>query len=182
MADPSDLIYLEAASVCAAIAAFTDVRARRIPNWLTGPGFLLGLALHLAFGGVRQAAFALVAGLFAGTFFFLFFIAGGMGAGDVKLIAAIGCLAGPQSIGNVLIATVLLGAIGAIVVALSAGRFRETLANSCAVFLHHRDHGLGPHPELNVRNDSMLRLPYALPIAGGCLSALFLLLSGGAIQ
>lgn len=168
------LIYVEAALLCAGVAAVTDLRSRRIPNWLTGPSFVLGLLLHLAFSGPSQAGWALLAGVIAGSLFLLLFVAGGMGAGDVKLMAAVGCLVGIGSVRDVLLATVLLGALLAIVLAASRGKLRETLGNAFTLLGHHQAHGLAVHPELNVLNRSLLRLPYAVPIAGGCLVTLLL--------
>ncbi len=179
MAGSPELIYLESACACAALAAVTDLQSRRIPNWLTAPGALLGLALHLALGGPRAAGSALLAGLMGGSLFVLFFVAGGMGGGDVKLIAAIGCLGGLHPLRSILILTALLGALAAVVAAIASGRLRETLTNVGALLAHHQEHGLRTHPELNTRNSSMLRIPYALPIAGACLVTLVLTLHGG---
>ena len=67
-----DLIYLPSACVCAAIAAGTDLQSRRIPNWLTGPGVLLGLVLHCVFGGLRGAGLSLVSALISGGIFIAF--------------------------------------------------------------------------------------------------------------
>lgn len=180
MTGSPDLIYMESALLCAALAAVTDLRSRRIPNWLTGSGILAGLALHLGLGGVRDSGSALLAGLIAGGIFLLFFLAGGMGAGDVKLMAAIGCLGGLHSVRSLLLLTAILGAVAAIVAALASGRLAETVRNVRMLLAHHSEHGLGtPHAELNVRNNTMLRLPYAIPIAGACLLTLGLTLHGG---
>ena len=103
--------YLGAALVCASIGGLTDGRCRRIPNWLTAPSILLGLMLHLVLGGWRDMAASAVAGLLAGGIFLLFFLAGGMGGGDVKLITAVCCLAGISQTVCILIATSLLGGV-----------------------------------------------------------------------
>ena len=62
----------------------------------------------------------------------------------------------------------------AIGLALLRGRLKETLFNVAALTAHHRESGLTPHPELNVENASMLRLPYGLAIAAGCSITFFL--------
>jgi len=161
--------YLTAALACASIASLYDLRTRRIPNKLTLPAILCGLLLHLFRGGPAEMGMAAVAGLIAGGVFLLFFLAGGMGAGDVKLMTAVGCLAGTKSIADVLIATVLIGAVMGIALALYRGKLRQILMNVFTLVQHHRVAGLEAHPELNVRNPASLRLPYALPIAAGCL-------------
>jgi prepilin peptidase CpaA len=169
--------YMEAALVCASIASLYDLRTRRIPNKLTLPAILFGLALHLVRGGPVELGLSALAGLIAGGVFLLFFLAGGMGAGDVKLMTAVGCLLGTGHIKDVLISTVLIGAVMGIALAIYRGRFLQTLGNVFTLVQHHRVSGLAEHPELNVRNPTSLRLPYALPIAAGCLIT-FLLASG----
>jgi prepilin peptidase CpaA len=165
------MIYSGAALLCAGIAAVHDLKDRRIPNRLTGPAILAGLVLHLFLGGFSQMAWSLLAGLIAGGIFLLFYVAGGMGAGDVKLMTAIGCLSGISSIRTVLLATVIIGGIFALALAAYRGKTQQTLANVATLLEHHQTHGVQAHPELNVANQSALRLPYALPIALGCLWA-----------
>ncbi len=79
----------------AAAAAIWDLRTKRIPNWLTYPAIVLGLALNLALSGYAGLGASLL-GTAAGTaLLFVPFALGGMGAGDVKMLAAVGALAGP---------------------------------------------------------------------------------------
>jgi len=165
----TETTYLLTALACASIGSLHDLRTRRIPNILTGPAILFGLLLHLALGGPIQLGLSAIAGLAAGGIFLLFFVAGGMGAGDVKLMTAVGCLAGTAYIQEVLLATVFVGAAMGIALALRRGQLRQTLANVLTLARHHGAEGLATHPELNVRNPAVLRLPYALPIAAGCL-------------
>ena len=180
MAWSGEILYMECALLCAGVAAFTDLRSRRIPNWLTGPALLGGLLLHLAIGGPLQALWALLSGFIAGAVFLVFFLAGGMGAGDVKLISALATIAGLASVRDLLLSTVIAGALFALVFAALRGQLRHTLRNVVTLIGHHQTHGLEPHAELNVRNGSNLRLPYALPIAAGCGVTLCLQLYQGA--
>ncbi len=89
---------------------------------------------------------ALAGGLICGIVFLLFYLAGGMGAGDVKLIAAVGCLAGLSNAGYVLVLTALSGGVMAIGLALIRGRLKETLFNVGTLTVHHKQSGLKPHP------------------------------------
>lgn len=176
MTDPfliSSIIRIAAIS-CGTMGALTDLRSRRIPNWLTGPAMLLGIILHLLAGGWKGGASALLALLFCGGIFLFFFLAGGMGAGDVKLIAAEASLLGLPSSGSLLLYTVLCGGVLGLGLAVQRGRLRNTLANVLRLTLHHGRNGLQPHPELNVLNQSTLRLPYGVAIALGCLLTLYL--------
>ena len=169
-----ELVYPIAASVCALVGAAFDVKSRRIPNKLTGPSLLFGLALHLTLGGWHGLLNCVAAGLICGGVFLVFYLAGGMGAGDVKLITAVGCLAGLSNTAYLLVLTALAGGVMAIGLALMRGRLKETLMNVGALANHHKNEGLTAHPELNVRNASTLRLPYGLAIAAGCTITLYL--------
>lgn len=174
MAINIETTYIAAALACASIGSKHDLQSRRIPNLLTGPAILCGLLLHLILGGPVQLGLSALAGLMAGGVFLVFFVAGGMGAGDVKLMTAVGCLAGTAFIKDIVVGTVLLGALMGVALALYRGQLRQMLTNVITLVQHHSAEGLKTHPELNVRNPTVLRLPYALPIAAGCLVTLLM--------
>jgi prepilin peptidase CpaA len=167
------LTYPATATACALVASVFDVKSRRIPNVLTVPAFVLGLTLHLILGGWRQLLSSLAAGIICGLIFLVFYIAGGMGAGDVKLIMAVGCIAGMSHIAYLLVLTAISGGVMAIVLALARGKFQETIMNIGELASHHGHRGLQPHPDLNLENAQTLRLPYALAIAGGSILTLY---------
>lgn len=169
-----EAIYPIAAALCAFAGAVFDVRSRRIPNFITGPALLFGLLLHAEVGGWRDMFSALAAGLICGAVFLIFYLAGGMGAGDVKLIAAVGCIAGMPSVAYLLVLTALAGGVMGIGMAVVRGQLKATLLNVGSLASHHGRQGLQPHPELNVLNASTLRLPYAVAIAAGCFMTLYL--------
>jgi prepilin peptidase CpaA len=78
-----------------AIGVITDLGWSRIPNWLTFPAMVAGITAHSWSNGVEGAVFAVV-GLTVGLGVFLvLYLMGSMGAGDVKLLAAVGTLVGP---------------------------------------------------------------------------------------
>src|SRR5215470_8842197 len=92
-----------------AVATYTDLRSRKIPNWLVLPfaiaGFALSGWLHGLHGIVQSAeGFAIGASLFG-----LLSLMGGMGMGDVKLCAALGAWIGPW---QMLVALVMTGIVG----------------------------------------------------------------------
>jgi prepilin peptidase CpaA len=167
------LAYPAAATACALVGSVFDVKSRRIPNFVTMPAFLFGLALHLALGGWRQLLSSLAAGLICAAVFLVFYIAGGMGAGDVKLILAVGCIAGLSHVAYLLVLTALSGGVMAIVWAVARGQLQQTIMNVGELASHHRHAGLQPHPDLNLKNAATLRLPYALAIAGGSILTLY---------
>lgn len=167
-----DTIYALAALACASAGALCDIRTRRIPNSVTATGIVVGLVLHAGLGGWRSLIGAATAGVLAGFVFLLFYLAGGMGAGDVKLMAAVCCLAGLDAVAAILLSTALLGGLLAVSLALVRHRLKDTLANLGRLTLHHPAAGLRPHPELNLDNPGTLRLPYGLAIAAGAASSL----------
>lgn len=174
----TETVYLGAAAVCALSGAICDLRCRRIPNWLTGSAILLALVLHPVLGGWRSIASAVLAGLVAGGTFLVFYLAGGMGGGDVKLMTAVGCCAGLNHVAGILIATAIAGGVFALALALVAGQLKQTLCNVGQLLLHHGSVGLQPHPDRNVQNPRLLRLPYGIAIgAGAAMTLLGALLS-----
>ncbi len=170
----SQFVFPAAATACALLGAAFDIKSRRIPNFITGPAILAGLLLHLSLEGWHGLFNSLSAGLLCGMIFLIFYLAGGMGAGDVKLITAAGCLAGFANVGYLLILTSIAGGVMGILVALLRGKLKSTLENVRMLFTHHRYQGLNPHPELNVRNNATIRLPYGVAIAAGCCLTLIL--------
>lgn len=109
-------------TIACAVASFTDVRERRVPNWLTFPTF--GLALILAItGGWQHFGIAL---LIAAGFLALGLALqsnGILGGGDVKLLIAIGVLVGYPNCVALLLYTGVAGGLLALAVALRKGRF-----------------------------------------------------------
>lgn len=92
------------------VAAWFDLRSQIIPNWLTGSAVLLGLGLAFIPGGVTPQAAAL--GMFAGGgLFLLFWLFHVVGAGDVKLVAAVGALVGWPMTWEVIFFTALAGGL-----------------------------------------------------------------------
>ncbi len=153
-----------------AAAAF-DLRTRRIPNWLCATGLLSGFACQIAlfkWTGAREAA--LGAGL-ALLIYIPLFALRAVGGGDVKLMAAVGSLAGPKSwIAIFLITAIVGGAIALFMIAVR-GRFAHTLRNM-GTLLTEVAHLRAPHrvePELDVSSAQGLRLPHGCTIAAGAL-------------
>lgn len=112
------------------VATVVDLRTRRIPNVLTGTmaGAGLGLAAF-GFGGISVAAALL--GCLVGLLLMLPGHAlGATGAGDVKLMAAVGSLLGPLAVVNAVLFTAVAGGVLAVAVALQRRRLGTTLAGT----------------------------------------------------
>src|SRR5215471_9472491 len=106
-----DYILLSLALALAFTAAFFDVKQRRIPNWLTYPGMVSGLVLRGFLFGWKGLIGAVEGFLLLGGIMFLFYAVRAMGAGDVKLMAAVGSLVGPTHGFVVLLATAICGGV-----------------------------------------------------------------------
>ena len=152
-------------------AAIYDFRFRRIPNWLNLSGFVLGIGLNtLLFA--QHGLVAAVLGTLISLFIYVpMYLVRAMGAGDVKLMAAIGALAGPQHWLWILLYTALAGGAIAIAVASARGRLQRTVANTGLVLNHfmHFESPATHNEELDVRSRRALRLPHAVAIACGSL-------------
>lgn len=93
------MVWLLTLSLAVGIAATVeDLWRRRVSNWLSGGGLLAGLAAHSLLAGLAGAADALLGALFGFAIFLIFFLLGGMGGGDVKLMAAFGAILGSDQI------------------------------------------------------------------------------------
>ena len=155
-------------------ATGADFRTRRIPNSLTFGATVLALLFFLATGGVKAFASSL-AGMGIGLMLFLpFYLLGGMGAGDVKLLAAFGAWLGPWRIVWTALYGAVAGGVLALVLALGSGYLREALRNLWGLFAFWRAAGMQPHPELTLAQAKGPRLAYALPITIGMVAALWL--------
>jgi prepilin peptidase CpaA len=156
------------------LACLTDLRSRRIPNVLTLSAAAAAVLFHLATGGWSAAAWS-VAGLVLGALlFFPMFALRGMGAGDVKLLAAIGAWLGPGQVAAVALATSIAGGAIAVVVALAHGYLRSALTNLYFVLAHWRVAGVRPLPAVTLDHGNGPRLAYAVPIAIGTVVTLWL--------
>ena len=160
------IIYL-AAIMIAGIACITDLRFRRISNRLVLTGVCFGAALNLLFGGWAALGWSLLGGLLGLALFLPFFALGGMGAGDVKLLACLGCILGPKDLMAVALVGALVGGLMALVFAAASGRLLSTLKGCLALVTFWLAGGLKPSPVLNLDSPDTLKIPYAVPVAAG---------------
>lgn len=157
----------------AVVATITDLRSRRVPNWLSLPFLAAGLVVSgwlYGWHGIGQSTAG--AGLGLLIFGFLFWM-GGMGAGDVKLCAAIGAWIGP---GQLLIALVLIGVAGGVMVicwAAFGGFLAELFQGTGEMALGWTKRKAGSASEKRVGEGLGRKMPYAPAIAIGTLISFF---------
>lgn len=152
---------------CVITGAIWDVATRRIPNWLTYGALCAGLAFRACFGGWHGVWYGLAGALLGGGIFFIFFLVHGMGAGDVKLMAAIGCLAGLGQVVMIVLSSAIAGGVLALVFMLLHKRVGRTVRNLWELIRYHLLFGAQSHPQINLQNPEAIRMPYALAIAAG---------------
>ena len=154
----TSLVNLSLVALLLAASAH-DLAARKIPNRLLLAGLACALLLHLASGAplVRLADAALGFGL-AMLLFLPMYAAGGMAAGDVKLMATVGAFTGPGLAFQICLATCCIGGLMALGLILMKGKVRATIANLRAL--------LGPL-FLRLLGVPMVAEPLAGPSVGG---------------
>jgi len=156
------------------IAVVWDVASRRIPNLLTFGAALAAFAAHASFAGWSGLGTSLLGWVVGVALFFPVFALGGMGAGDVKLLGAIGAWLGAASVIWVGLFTGIAGGILAVVVALFTGYLKQALRNVWGLLLYWRVAGLRPQPELTLHaGPNAPRLAYAVPMLAGLMVTLW---------
>ena len=157
------------------VAAVTDVRSRRIPNWLTLSGVVAGILLNWFLNVDRFNWRTALLGMgLAFLVYFPLYLLRGMGAGDVKLMAAIGALVGPANWFAIFILSNVLGGVAAVVLLLSRGRLWGTFRN-VGYMLNELLHFRPPYlkrEELDVKSPKAATMPHGLAIAFGSLAFL----------
>jgi prepilin peptidase CpaA len=163
------------------VAAVYDMRYRRIPNWLTVSGVVAGLALNawLAPDGNawRGLLFSLKGlGLGFGLYFVLHLLRA-MGAGDVKLMAAVGAMVGWEDWFGIFLITAIAGGITGLMLAVARGRLKNTVFNVGFILSEFKS-GRPAYlmrEDLDVKSSKALRQPHGAVIALG--TVLFLVLA-----
>lgn len=157
-----------------AVATFTDLRSRRIPNWLVLPFMAAGIAVSIwlqGWSGLGQSLGGLGLGLL--LFGFLAWM-GGMGMGDVKLCAAVGAWIGPRQLLFALVVTGLVGGVMAIGWAVAGGFLGELFTGTGNLVLGWGKRGLRGDPPMTLSNPKARKMPYAPAIAIGTLVSFFM--------
>lgn len=150
--------------IVALLAGFTDWRWRRIPNWLTVPAAAAGLAVNSAawhWAGLKSSAEGLGLGL---LLLFPFVLIRALGAGDWKLVGALGTLLGPHELLVVLFVAVLIAGVMALVLVIYKHRFGEMLRNMGRL-LFALATGHPGHPTVSLDNPESLKVPFGVAVA-----------------
>lgn len=145
-------------------AGALDWRYRRIPNWLTLPGLLAGIAVNTAASGWPGAKASLLGASFGLLVLLPFVLIRALGAGDWKLIGALGACLGTARLIEVLFGSMLVAGVMALGAIVYKGRARESLRNMA--------HMLGsfaclrlPGPAVSLDNPESVKIPFGVAVA-----------------
>lgn len=147
------------------LAAWTDWRSRRIPNWLTLPGLAVGVAINSYAHGWQGTKISLEGAALALILLLPVVMLRGLGAGDWKLMGAVGAFAGPTLFVVILTASVLVAGAMAIVQMIRARRVRKTLRNLVVLVHGFFVFGLRPNPNISLDDPKSLKLPFGVATA-----------------
>lgn len=179
------IVHWDIALVSAVLifAAYIDGKQLKVPNWITFPMVLTGLLYHSVANGWSGFNASLM-GVGCGLLCLLpLYSIGGMGAGDVKLMAGIGAWLGVTTTWNSFLATVVVGAVMAVVMVVWSGRIQHhvtqfmhiafeivTIRDPKKLFVIAKD-----------RKPTMFLLPYGIPICIGSIMYFAYAISSGLI-
>ncbi|MBW6521766.1 MAG: A24 family peptidase [Desulfoarculaceae bacterium] len=164
------------------ISSVTDLRQRRIPNLVTGPTIVLALITYCFINGLEGFLFSLGGLAFGLAVFALPYLMGGMGAGDVKLMGAVGAVLGFGQTFVALLFIAIVGGVMALGMMLYRGTLKQTLLKIFVSFLF-----LGAHKDASLlkvdkNEQTQAGIPYALAITSGvCLFFIYLLINKEAL-
>lgn len=155
-----DVVASIIATAAVTLAAVVDVRSRRIPNWLTAGLVASGIFLGLWRNGGAGVSMALAGAVFGLAMLLPFYAMGVIGAGDVKLLAGLGAMMGPQVLVTIAIYAALAGGLISIIILAKTGRLLVVLNE---IFIEHRPPSRGG-----------AKAPYGVALASGMYLTLLL--------
>jgi prepilin peptidase CpaA len=157
-------VLLVGAVVLASIAAWTDLRSRRIPNWLTVPAAIIGLAASTILGGwsgLRASLLGIALGL---VLLLPFVLLRSLGAGDWKLAGALGAFVGHEKLIDLLLGSVLIAGVMALALVIYKRRLGQTVRNIGHIFVSLITFRL-PGDRVSLDNPQSLKIPYGVALA-----------------
>jgi len=148
----------------ALIAGWTDWRSRRIPNWLTIPGFLIGIGANVLASGMLGLKTSLVGAGLGLLVLLPFVFLRSLGAGDWKLAGALGAFVGWGVLVDLLMGSVLVAGVMALGLVIYKRKFMETMRNIGRIFSSLIMFRM-PAAEISLDNPQSLKVPYGVALA-----------------
>lgn len=157
-------MILAGAVLLSAAAGWTDLRSRRIPNWLTVPGLALGVASNALLGGWSGLKASLLGAGLGLLLLLPFVLLRSLGAGDWKLAGALGAFAGPGLLVDLLLGSVFVAGVMALALVIYKGRFLQTMRNIGHILISLVTLRM-PGPQTSLDNPESLKVPYGVALA-----------------
>src|SRR6478672_9554450 len=166
-------IFQGIALAAAVVAAVWDLSTRRIPNFLTFGAAAAAIIVRTTLEGWGGAGSSIAGWAVGVVLFFPIFALGGMGAGDVKLLGAIGAWVGPLGAVWVALFSSIAGGVMALLVSAFTGYFRQAFVNVWVLLMDWRTSGPRPVANMTLATNRGPRLAYAVPVLAGLMLALW---------
>lgn len=162
-------------------ASWIDYAQRRVPNWLNAAlaaAGLLAQGVYFGWAGVGTGLLGLLVGF---ALLIVPWLMHGMGAGDVKLLMAIGCWLGPWLTLLSFAAGAIIGGLAAVVMIVSTGRTVHALANMQTIMTKMRrlETAFGEFGGARTFGVTSQLLPYGVPLTAGTIAVLLTYYLGG---
>ena len=157
-------VILAGAVLLSLVAGWTDLRSRRIPNWLTIPGLLVGIAANTLLSGWSGLKASLLGAAVGLALLLPFVLLRSLGAGDWKLAGALGAFAGPGVLVALLLWSVFVAGLMAVALVIYKGRLRQTLRNIGHILISLVTFRL-PGSQVSLDNPESLKVPYGVALA-----------------
>jgi len=162
-----EILLLAVISIC----FYTDLRYKKIYNWIILPGTIMALAFQLLSGGPAELWFSIKGFLLGMALLIIPFTLGGMGAGDVKLLGFIGACGGPGFVWLTFLATALAGGLLAILILIKNKKLLSSLKTVWYTLLSL----FGITPRVNMLGtleaENTIAFPYGVAITTGTVVA-----------
>jgi len=145
-------------------AGITDLRYRKIPNWLTYPAIPIAILLHWIIAGGHAALLSLSGAALGLGVLLPFVLLGGLGGGDWKLVGSLGAFFEPRGLVPVLLLALMINGIMALALILWKKRVGRTSRNlgriATAIYKFQV-----PGPELTIDNPETDKVPFGIAAA-----------------
>lgn len=152
------------------LAAVWDWRSRKIPNWLTVSGAVAGITVHAVFDGWQGVGFSLAGmGLALALLLPLVYLRA-LGAGDWKLMGAVGSFLGWELFLFVLVGSILVAGIMAVAQMIRANRVIDTFRNMWTLIKGFASFGMVKNPKISLDNPGLLKLPFGVAVAAATIA------------
>jgi prepilin peptidase CpaA len=146
-------------------AGWLDWRTRKIPNWLNVAGFTFGIGMRFEILGWHGALSSIEGAGLALAVLLPVVLLRGLGAGDWKLMGAVGALLGPWAMLVVLFVSVMVAGVMAVLTMMQTGLVFKTLRNMVVLVKGFFVFGWRGNPKFTIDNPGLLKLPFGVAAA-----------------